>query len=75
MADSDEHRDSVNPATGEVIGSYAMGGPGEAQAAIDAAKRASARAARGPRRSRACRGEGVKTFISAERAVVAPPAG
>jgi betaine-aldehyde dehydrogenase len=23
--DSDEHRDSVNPATGEVIGSYAMG--------------------------------------------------
>jgi betaine-aldehyde dehydrogenase len=39
-ADSDEHRDSVNPATGEVIGSYAMGGPKEAQAAIDAAKRA-----------------------------------
>ena len=29
-ADSDEHRDSVNPATGEVIGSYAMGGPKEA---------------------------------------------
>jgi acyl-CoA reductase-like NAD-dependent aldehyde dehydrogenase len=24
--DSDEHRDSVNPATGEVVGSYAMGG-------------------------------------------------
>jgi betaine-aldehyde dehydrogenase len=39
-ADSDEHRDSVNPATGEVIGSYAMGGPKEAQAAIEAAKRA-----------------------------------
>jgi acyl-CoA reductase-like NAD-dependent aldehyde dehydrogenase len=38
-ADSDEHRDSVNPATGEVIGSYAMGGPKEAQAAIEAAKR------------------------------------
>jgi betaine-aldehyde dehydrogenase len=39
-ADSDEHRDSVNPATGKVIGSYAMGGPKDAQAAIDAAKRA-----------------------------------
>ncbi len=39
-ADSDEHRESVNPATGQVIGSYAMGGPKEAQAAIDAAKRA-----------------------------------
>jgi betaine-aldehyde dehydrogenase len=38
--DSGEHRDSVNPATGEVIGSYAMGGPKEAQAAIEAAKRA-----------------------------------
>ncbi len=38
--DSDEHRESVNPATGEVIGSYAMGGPKEAQAAIEAAKRA-----------------------------------
>jgi betaine-aldehyde dehydrogenase len=38
--DSDEHRDSVNPATGEVIGSFAMGGPKEAQAAIEAAKRA-----------------------------------
>jgi betaine-aldehyde dehydrogenase len=38
--DSDEHRDSVNPATGEVIGSYAMGGPKEALAAIEAAKRA-----------------------------------
>ena len=39
-ADSDEHRNSVNPATGEVIGSYAMAGPKEAQAAIEAAKRA-----------------------------------
>jgi len=39
-ADSDEHRDSVNPATGEVIGSYAMAGPKEAQAAIEAARRA-----------------------------------
>jgi betaine-aldehyde dehydrogenase len=38
--DSDEHRDSVNPATGEVIGSFAMGSPKEAQAAIEAAKRA-----------------------------------
>ncbi|MCW2983776.1 MAG: aldehyde dehydrogenase [Conexibacter sp.] len=42
--DSDEHRDSINPATGEVIGSYAMGGEKEAQAAIDAAKRAFAEA-------------------------------
>src|SRR6516164_2333500 len=39
-ADSVEHRDSVDPATGQVIGSYAMGGPGEAQLAIEAAKRA-----------------------------------
>jgi betaine-aldehyde dehydrogenase len=38
--DSDEHRDSLNPATGEAIGSFAMGGPKEAQAAIEAAKRA-----------------------------------
>jgi betaine-aldehyde dehydrogenase len=38
--DSGEHRDSVNPATGEVIGSYAMAGSQEAQAAIEAAKRA-----------------------------------
>jgi len=38
--DSDEHRDSVNPATGEVIGSFAMGTPKEAQAAIEAAGRA-----------------------------------
>jgi betaine-aldehyde dehydrogenase len=39
-ADSDEHRESVNPATGEAIGSYAMAGPKEAQAAIEAARRA-----------------------------------
>jgi betaine-aldehyde dehydrogenase len=39
-ADSDEHRPSVNPATGQEIGSYAMGGPEDAQAAIEAAKRA-----------------------------------
>jgi len=38
--DSEEHRDSVNPATGETIGSYAMGTPEEAHRAIDAAKRA-----------------------------------
>ena len=38
--DSDEHRESVNPATGEVIGSYAMAGPKEAQSAIEAARRA-----------------------------------
>jgi betaine-aldehyde dehydrogenase len=38
--DSAEHRDSVNPATGEVIGSYAMGAPEEAARAIAAARRA-----------------------------------
>jgi betaine-aldehyde dehydrogenase len=38
--DSQEHRDSVNPATGQTIGSYAMGTPEHAQQAIDAAKRA-----------------------------------
>jgi betaine-aldehyde dehydrogenase len=38
--DSGEHHDSVNPATGEVIGSYAMAGTEEAQTAIEAAKRA-----------------------------------
>src|SRR5271156_5523498 len=38
--DSDEHRHTTNPATGEVIGSYAMGGEKEALAAIAAAKRA-----------------------------------
>jgi betaine-aldehyde dehydrogenase len=39
-ADSEEHRPSVDPATGLEIGTYAMGGPKEAQAAIEAAKRA-----------------------------------
>jgi betaine-aldehyde dehydrogenase len=39
-ADSGEHRDSVNPATAEVIGSYAMAGADEALAAIAAARRA-----------------------------------
>jgi betaine-aldehyde dehydrogenase len=39
-SDSGEHRDSVNPAIGEVIGSYAMADVKEAQAAIEAAKRA-----------------------------------
>jgi len=39
-SDSGEHRDSVNPATGEVIGSYAMADVKEAQAAIEAARRA-----------------------------------
>ena len=38
--DSHEHRDSVNPATGEVIGSYAMAGNTEALTAIEAAKNA-----------------------------------
>jgi acyl-CoA reductase-like NAD-dependent aldehyde dehydrogenase len=38
--DSEEHRESVNPATGEIIGSYAMGGHDEAEQAIDAARRA-----------------------------------
>ena len=38
--DSEEHVDSVNPATGEAIGSYAMGGPQQAQSAIEAARRA-----------------------------------
>ena len=38
--DSGEHRDSVNPATGEVFATYAMGGTTEAEQAIDAAKRA-----------------------------------
>jgi acyl-CoA reductase-like NAD-dependent aldehyde dehydrogenase len=38
--DSEEHRDSINPATGGTIGTYAMGTAAEAQQAIDAAKRA-----------------------------------
>ena len=36
--DSGEHHDSVNPATGEVIGTYSMGTPDQAHAAIAAAK-------------------------------------
>jgi len=43
--DSDEHRDSVDPASGQVIGSFAMAGPKEAQQAIEAAKRAFAETA------------------------------
>jgi betaine-aldehyde dehydrogenase len=35
--DAGQHRDSINPATGEVIGQYAAAGVAEAQAAIDAA--------------------------------------
>jgi len=35
--DSPQHRESINPATGEVIGVYADGGAKEAQQAIDAA--------------------------------------
>jgi acyl-CoA reductase-like NAD-dependent aldehyde dehydrogenase len=38
--DSQEHRDSINPATGETIGSCAMSTPPEAERAIQAAKRA-----------------------------------
>ncbi|MET0648338.1 MAG: aldehyde dehydrogenase family protein [Pyrinomonadaceae bacterium] len=38
--DSGEHRESINPATGEVIGSYAMGGRKEAALAVNAALRA-----------------------------------
>jgi len=38
--DSEDHAESVNPATGEVIGTYAMGSAKDAQLAIDAAKRA-----------------------------------
>lgn len=38
--DSGEHGESVNPATGEVIGSYAMGGRKEAGLAVNAALRA-----------------------------------
>jgi acyl-CoA reductase-like NAD-dependent aldehyde dehydrogenase len=35
--DSVEHRESINPATGEVIGSYAYGGRKEAELAVNAA--------------------------------------
>lgn len=38
--DSNIHKDSINPATGEFIGKYADGGELEAKLAIDAAKRA-----------------------------------
>lgn len=38
--DSDEHGESIDPATGEYIGRYAQGGVAEAQRAIAAAKRA-----------------------------------
>jgi acyl-CoA reductase-like NAD-dependent aldehyde dehydrogenase len=37
--DSDEHRESINPATGQVIGSYAKGGRTEAELAVTAALR------------------------------------
>ena len=38
--DSGEHRESINPATGEVIGSYVKGGRKEAELAVNAALRA-----------------------------------
>ena len=38
--DAGEPRDSVDPATGEVIGAYALGGAPEAELAIDAARSA-----------------------------------
>ena len=38
--DSGAHQESINPATGEVIGSYAMGGRKEAELAVHAALRA-----------------------------------
>jgi acyl-CoA reductase-like NAD-dependent aldehyde dehydrogenase len=38
--DSGEHGESINPATGEVIGSYAKGGRKEAELAVNAALRA-----------------------------------
>jgi Aldehyde dehydrogenase family len=38
--DTGEHRDSTNPATGEVIGSYVMGRAEDAERAIAAAKQA-----------------------------------
>jgi betaine-aldehyde dehydrogenase len=38
--DSGEHRESINPATGEVIGSYAYGGRKETELAVNAALRA-----------------------------------
>lgn len=38
--DSGEHRNSINPATGEVIGGYVKGGRNEAELAVSAALRA-----------------------------------
>jgi acyl-CoA reductase-like NAD-dependent aldehyde dehydrogenase len=38
--DAGEHRVSTNPATGEAIGRYVMGGRGEAELAVGAARRA-----------------------------------
>jgi betaine-aldehyde dehydrogenase len=38
--DSEEHHDSVDPATGETIGSYAMGSAADAELAVRAAKQA-----------------------------------
>jgi len=38
--DSGEHRESINPATGEVIGNDATGGRKEAELAVNAALRA-----------------------------------
>src|SRR5512145_3205794 len=38
--DSAEHKDSINPATGEVIGRYALAGEDEAREAVAAALRA-----------------------------------
>lgn len=38
--DSEEHHDSVDPATGETIGSYAMGTAAEAELAVRAARQA-----------------------------------
>ena len=38
--DSGERRESINPATGEVIGSYVNGGRKEAELAVNAALRA-----------------------------------
>ena len=35
--DAGEHRDSIDPATGEIIGQYALAGAAQAQQAIDAA--------------------------------------
>lgn len=39
-AETADVRESINPATGEVVGTYCNAGPDDAQAAIDAAARA-----------------------------------